>query len=286
MRLHVIASVPCLYRDDSFRPEFSRIGDIRSIKPSDVRIMALTATATNTTRKVVISRLCMEDPVIVYVPPTKTNITYSVIEKPSINVVVQQIAKELLEYGDKSCRTIIYCRKHLEVASMYEEFVKVLGESFTFPIGKPYLVMYRLVDMYTKCTDNCIKEKIVSAFANPDSTLRVIIATTAFGMGIDCPNVHNVLHWGPAEDIESYVQQTGRAGRDDKQSRATLYFSLNDRKHTHSDMMSYCTNVLLCRRKLLFADFCDVGLFNPSVTGCTCCDICSRCCKCDNCACK
>ncbi|KAL5506244.1 hypothetical protein EMCRGX_G007846 [Ephydatia muelleri] len=169
---------------DSFRPEFSRIGDIRSIKPSDVRIMALTATATNTTRKVVISRLCMEDPVIVYVPPTKTNITYSVIEKPSINVVVQQIAKELLEYGDKSCRTIIYCRKHLEVASMYEEFVKVLGESFTFPIGKPYLVMYRLVDMYTKCTENCIKEKIVSAFANPDSTLRVIIATTAFGMGI------------------------------------------------------------------------------------------------------
>ena len=113
------------YRSDSFRPEFSRIGEMRSIIPSDVKIMALTATATATTRKVVIRRLCMQDPVIIYIPPTKSNVTHSVIEKPHINAVVQQIAKELVEYRDKSCRKIIYCRKHLEVASMYEEFVNM-----------------------------------------------------------------------------------------------------------------------------------------------------------------
>ena len=55
--------------------------------------MALTATAT--TRKVVIRRLCMEDPVVVYIPPTKANITLTVMEKSSINVVVREIAKEL-----------------------------------------------------------------------------------------------------------------------------------------------------------------------------------------------
>ena len=94
-------------------------------------------------------------------------------------------------------------------------------------MGKPNVVQYRL---YTKCTENCIKEKILTAFAIPDSTLKVIIATTAFGMGIDCPNVRHVVHWGPAEDIESYVQQTGRAGRDGVNSKATLYFSLSDKK--------------------------------------------------------
>ena len=61
--------------------------------------MALTATAT--TRKVVIRRLCMEDPVIVYIPPTKANITFSVMEKSSINVVVWEIAKELFVEGFK-----------------------------------------------------------------------------------------------------------------------------------------------------------------------------------------
>ena len=78
--------------------------------------------ATATTRKVVIRRLCMEDPVMsVCIPPTKANITYLVMEK-SLNVVVREIAKELVEYGDKSSRTIIYCRNHLEVASTYKEF--------------------------------------------------------------------------------------------------------------------------------------------------------------------
>ena len=59
---------------ESFWHEFARIGEIRSIMPCNVKIMALIATATPLTRKVVIGRLCMEDPVIVNVPPTKANI--------------------------------------------------------------------------------------------------------------------------------------------------------------------------------------------------------------------
>ena len=112
--------------------------------------------------------------------------------------------------------------------------------------------------MYTQCTKKEIKSQIVSQFTNPHSVLRVVIATTAFGIGIVCPNVHHIIHcMGPPEDIESYVQQTGRAGRDGKQSWASLYFSLSDNKYTAKAMMGYCTNVLLCRRQLLFMDFCD-----------------------------
>lgn len=53
-------------------------------------------------------------------------------------------------------------------------------------------------------------------------------ATIAFAMGLDAPNVYQVIHWGPPDDIEMYVQETGRAGRDGLCSRALLYFDKQD----------------------------------------------------------
>ena len=245
--------------------------------------MALTATATESTRKHVISRLCLDDLVIVYVPPTKTNILYSVYQKSSLDTIVIKITEDLLKYKNQTERVLIYCHRHLEVASFYEQFKKTLGASFTFPVGKPDLVKYRLVDMYTQCTEKDIKSQIVSQFTNPHSVLRVVIATTAFRMGIDCPNVHHIIHWGPPEDIESCVQQTGRASRNGKQSWASLYFSLSDNKYTAKAMMGYCTNILLCRRQLLCMDFCDDALLVSPISSCNCCDVCSKSCKCEKC---
>lgn len=68
--------------------------------------------------------------------------------------------------------------------------------------------------MFTACTHPDVKDVILTQFRNEHSTLRVMIATIAFGMGLDCPNVRSILHWGSPPDIESYVQETGRAGRD------------------------------------------------------------------------
>ena len=61
------------------------------------------------------------------------------------------------------------------------------------------------------CTTSSVKESILQSYCKPGGTLRVIIATVPFGMGLDCPDVRKVIHWGPSSDIEQYLQETGRA---------------------------------------------------------------------------
>ena len=72
-----------------------------------------------------------------------------------------------------------------------------------------------MVDMYTKASLPHMKEKVLVTFKVIGSTLRIVIATTAFSMGIDCLDVYRVFHYGPPGCKEEYVQETGRAGRDE-----------------------------------------------------------------------
>ena len=75
--------------------------------------------------------------------------------------------------------------------------------------------------MFSACTRKDVKEAILLRFST-DSCLCIVIATIAFGMGLDCPNVQRIIHWGPLSDLESYIQETGRAGRDGQAATATL----------------------------------------------------------------
>ena len=77
------------------------------------------------------------------------------------------------------------------------------------------------MDIFTSVTDQSQKDGILDAFTR-DSQLRIVIATIAFGMGIDCPDVRQIVHIGLPDDIVSYIQETGRAGRDGQLSLATL----------------------------------------------------------------
>ena len=135
--------------------------------------------------------------------------------------------------------------------------------------------------MYTHGTHASVRAKILHYFTTP-SSLRVIVATIAFGMGVNCPDVRIVIHWGIPEDAEMYVQESGRAGRDGKPACALLWNDKGDlnKKHTSHQMITYCTNNLkLCRRSILFKDF--QGCEFTSI-GCMCCDICCSCGQCDD----
>ena len=68
--------------------------------------------------------------------------------------------------------------------------------------------------MYTACTTSNVKDTILNSFINKDGKLLIIICIVGFGMGVDWANAQHVIHWGPPTDTESYIQETGHAGKD------------------------------------------------------------------------
>ena len=108
--------------------------------------------------------------------------------------------------------------------------------------------------MLHSCTHDENKETISNSFQNEVSGIRVLVATIAFGMGVNCKGVCRIIHFGPSKDIESYIQESGRAGRDGKQSVAHIIYHGLLLNHVGRDMKLY-VNTTECRRKLLLAQF-------------------------------
>ena len=113
-------------RGEKFRTEFSHLDEVRSIIPETVRVMALTATATKSTRKFVINSLSMQMPEIVYVPPARENIVHAVMDKPRGDDAICEVfkctvEKLKIERSDMG-RVIIFCKTYNSVISIYQFF--------------------------------------------------------------------------------------------------------------------------------------------------------------------
>ena len=138
--------------------------------------------------------------------------------------------------------------------------------------------------MFHSCTEPCIKETITKNFST-SSPLRVVIATVAFGMGIDIHNIRNIIHFGSCEDTEMYVQAVGRAGRDGNNSIALLLIHKGAKQHIGIAMKGYCDNNSKCRREVLFKDFDEhTDKAETNLRLCMCCDVCAAKCVCDKCS--
>lgn len=106
-------------------------------------------------------------------------------------------------------------------------------------------------------------------------------------MGLDASDVERIIHYGPSDSIESYIQETGRCGRDGRDSSATLYFRKRDiasNSPVSDPMKMYCGNTGFCRRKLLMRVFegRDEITFSSPIHNC--CDVCERECSCKACS--
>lgn len=247
--------------------------------------MALTATATRATRLAVCRTLGISSPELVSDVPNRRNIKYVLNATPdTIELTFSTLVEEIRQHRTQMGRTLVYCRT-LDSCSMIYLYIKAqLKCEFTEPRKARDAAEFRLVDMFTSCTTPDVKEEILSSFCTPGGTLRVVIATIAFGMGLDCPDVRKVIHWGPSTDIEQYMQETGRAGRDNLPSVAILYVADLQAHPTEDSMKEYYKNTDRCRRLLLLSHFeCRLDSQDYCESMCRCCDLCELICMCPSC---
>ena len=130
-------------------------------------------------------------------------------------------------------------------------FQTQLGSDFCYPCDAPNLSKFRLV---ASCTELGVKNQILESFTSSNATLRAVIATIAFGLGVHCPDIRQIIHLGPPEDVKAYLQATGRAGRDGKSSIAVL-LKKKPRHSVDKAIQEYLDNDINCRRETLFRDF-------------------------------
>jgi ATP-dependent DNA helicase RecQ len=187
-----------------FRPEYRELKKLRKHLP-DVPIMALTATATERVRGDIIKQLQLRDARTYVASFNRPNLTYRVVQKTApYDQLLAFIRNRPNESG------IIYCASRKSTESL----ARNLNEDGIST--KPYHAGLTTSD----------RTKHQDAFLRDD--VRVVTATIAFGMGINKPNVRFVVHYDLPKNIESYYQETGRAGRDGLPSECVLLFSASD----------------------------------------------------------
>ena len=130
------------------------------------------------------------------------------------------------------------------------------------------------------------KTTLIGSFSASNWNCHVLIATIAFGMGINIPDIQWVIHYGPSKNIEEYVQESVRGGHDGNRCHAVLYtYPGCTRGHVSEEMKSYCKNTNPCCRHTLFWYF--PGTLSGPSTMHACCDVCeTRClcaCQCQHC---
>ena len=187
-----------------FRPEYRELKKLRKHLP-DVPLMALTATATERVRADIVKELKLRDPRCYVASFNRPNLTYRVVPK---SVPYEQLLAFIRSRPNDS--GIVYCASRKSTESLTRN-LNADGVN-----AKPYHAGLTTPE----------RTKHQDAFLRDD--VRVITATIAFGMGINKPNVRFVVHYDLPKNLESYYQETGRAGRDGLPSECILLFSPGD----------------------------------------------------------
>ncbi|CAM4178774.1 DNA helicase RecQ [Pseudoalteromonas ostreae] len=187
-----------------FRPHYCRLSELKQ-RFAGIPMMALTATADKATRFDIVQQLGLNAPYIHTGSFDRPNIRYTIEEKFK---PLAQLLRYLKEQQNQS--GIIYCTSRKRVDEIAEKIADAGMNAAAYHAGM----------------SNEQRQFVQTGFARDD--IQIVVATVAFGMGINKPNVRFVLHYDIPKSIESYYQETGRAGRDGLAAEAIMYFDPAD----------------------------------------------------------
>ncbi|NBI41219.1 DNA helicase RecQ [[Haemophilus] felis] len=196
-----------------FRPEYTQLGGLKSCFPN-TPIMALTATADYTTQQDILHHLNFHAPYVYIGSFDRPNIRYTIAEKFK---PMEQLTRFVMSQKGKS--GIIYCNSRNKVERIAES-LRAKGIC---------------ADAYHAGLENHVREQVQQAFQRDN--IQVVVATIAFGMGINKSNVRFVVHFDLPRSIEAYYQETGRAGRDDLPAEAVLFYDPADYAWLHKILL-------------------------------------------------
>lgn len=255
-----------------FRPDYKGMKFFKENFPN-VPVMALTATASEKVRLDIIHNLQMKDPIMLKQSFNRTNLFYTVMNKPP---AIYEWVKDYIMNNHRGETGIIYCHSKQSCETTSQK-LNSFGISCMF---------------YHAGMDP--EERLDVQLQWQQNKVQLICATIAFGMGIDKPDVRFVIHMYIPRSLEGYYQETGRAGRDGRESRCIMFYSYKDARSLQSliqrdenleetarethlaklrQVVQYCENKTDCRRRQV------LHFFNETFDAKNCLKKCDNCCS-------
>jgi len=191
-----------------FRPSYRDLGAVRERLGSPPTV-ALTATADPLVRRDIIERLRLREPTVHVAGFDRPNLRFETLRMASLGEKAEAVAEELGSLRGASA--IVYCATRKRTEELVAELQRRGIRCAAYHAGLPDSERRRIQEAFTR------------------DAVRVIVATNAFGMGIDKPDVRLVIHHDLPDSLESYYQEAGRAGRDGEPARCLLLYSPRDR---------------------------------------------------------